>query len=341
MRVVIPLAGVALACVLWSLLLTSVGGSPLKALQMLATSMFGSTWGVRETLVKAAPLALCASGIALAASMNLWNIGAEGQIYVGALAGSWVALSFPDLPAWLMMPGLLLAGGLAGAAWCGACGLLKARLGVSEILTTLMLNYVAVLWVGHMVHGPWKGEDNFPYSAYFAKAAWLPNLGVERLHVGVLIALVLVGGLYLVQRWSVWGFEIRTAGESWATAAYAGVPVSRRVVAVMALAGALAGLAGAIEVSGLHHRLQPAVSPGYGYTAIIVCGLARKRLLGCLVVAFLFAGLLVAGEEMQVVMRLPGAAVQVLQAMVLLAVLGGDLLVTHRPVWRRGADAPR
>ncbi len=330
LRVAVPIASVAVAVAVWSILLVAGGKDPVDAFGRMARGAFGTSWGLSETLVRATPLLLCAASVALAATMSLWNVGAQGQLLAGAIAASWVALQGPSLPpagTVLLMFALAMA---AGALWATFAGALKAWLDVDEILTTLMLNYVAadvVLW---LVQGPWRNPRGNPESPLFPPAAELARLGFGRLHVGAVLAPILVLALALAVRRSVWGYELRVIGDAPATARYGGIRVRRRVVAVMAVAGALAGLAGAIEVAGLGHKLHPDVAPGYGYTAILVCWLARKDLLGLVPAAVLFAGLLVAGEELQVALGLPAAVVKVLQALVVLALLAGDILVTHR-----------
>ncbi|MBI4617875.1 MAG: ABC transporter permease [Planctomycetes bacterium] len=332
LRFAVPAASVLVAILVWSALLLAQGRNPAAAFRTMGATVLGTRWGLGETCLRAVPLVLCAAGVALAASMRLWNIGAQGQLLVGAMAATWVALSLGDLPAPLMLPAMLAAGALAGALWCGACGALRAWLEVSEVLTTLLLNYVAAAWLAHMVLGPWRGPDNFPYTATFPTAAWLPALGGGKFHAGLPLAILAVLLLAVLCRRTAWGYELRVAGESWETARYGGIAVRSRIVSVLAISGAFAGAAGAIQVSAVQHRLEQAVAPGYGYTAILVCWLARGNVAATIPVGFLFAALLVAGDELQVVLSLPAASVQILLALVLLCVLAGDAFVRYRPV---------
>lgn len=312
------------------------GAPPLEALAVLVQEPFGSGYGLSETLLRTVPLAFCAVAVALALKIDLWNIGAEGQLYVGALAGSWLALHGPSLPGPLRLPGLLAMGALAGACWAIVPGLLKVYGRVNEIISTLMLNYVAIAWVELMVYGPWKGSDGFPYTALFDDSWRLPRL-YGRVHLGILLVVALALVLWWVERRTVLGYEVRMAGASQEAARYGGVPVLSRLLLVMALAGGAAGLAGACEVSGVEYRLHAGISPGYGYTAIIIAFLARRNLPLSVVVAFLFAALAVGGDGLQV--SFPGvsaAVVQVFQGLLLLLVLAGGSLVRYRLRWQRG-----
>jgi len=330
-------AALSLAALLGAAIFALAGAPPLAALAALVAEPFGSAYGLSETLVKTAPLALCALAVALALKIDLWNIGAEGQLQVGALAATWLALADPPLPGPLKLPLLLLIGAAAGAAWAAVPGLLKVYGQVSEIISTLMLNYVALAWVEWMVYGPWKGADGFPYTALFAPSWHLPPI-FGRAHAGLLLAVGLAALLFAVERRTALGYEVRVTGASPAAARYAGLPVLARFVQVMAVAGACAGLAGACELAGVEHRLHAGVCTGYGYTAIIVAFLARRSLPGAVAVAFLFAALSVGGDGLTI--AFPGvqsAVVEVFEGALLLFVLAGGMLARYRLVWRQGA----
>jgi ABC-type uncharacterized transport system permease subunit len=255
---------------------------------------------------------------------------------MGALAGAWLALHGPALPGPLRLPSILLVGALAGAVWAVVPGLLKVYGRVNEIISTLMLNYVAIAWVELMVYGPWKGADGFPYTALFDEGWRLPLL-YKRIHAGLLLVVALAALLWWIERRTVLGYEIRVAGASQQAARYGGLPVLSRLLLVMALAGGAAGLAGVCEVAGVEHRLHAGISPGYGYTAIIIAFLARRHLLLSGVVAFLFAALAVGGDGLQV--SFPGvsaAVVQVFQGLLLLLVLAGGWFTRFRLVRSEG-----
>lgn len=325
------LAGVAL--------FSLAGAPPLAALATLLGESFGSLFGLSETLLVATPLILCGLSVATAQQVGMWNIGAEGQLYLGAFAATGVALHLPvPAPASLVLTAL--AGALAGALWALVPALLRTHGRVSEILTTLLLNYVAMAWVAYWIYGPWKGADGFPYTAYFDPAWHLPVF-LQRAHVGLFAALALAGFLAWVLGRTTVGYEVRVIGASPAAARYAGMPAAARTIAVMAVAGALAGLAGSFEVTGVSHRLHASLSPGYGYTAIIVAFLARSHLLTVPLVALAFAVLAVGGEALQITYPgLSAAAVDTLQGVLLVSVLVGQALADHRLVIER-APEPR
>lgn len=323
-------------------LLALAGAPPLEVLATLVREPLGSVFGLSETLLVATPLILCGLAVAVAYQVGMWNIGAEGQLFLGAFAATGVALHV-DAPAGLALPALALAGALAGALWAAVPALLRTHGRVSEILSTLLLNYVAMAWVEYWVFGPWKGRDGFPYTAYIDEAFRLPGF-LHRAHVGLFVALGLAAALHQALRRTAVGYEVRVIGASPAAARYAGMPVAARSIAVMAVAGALAGLAGAFEVSGVSYRLHASLSPGYGYTAIIVAFLAGNHLLAVVVVGVAFAALVVGGEGVQIAYpAISAAVVDALQGLLLVSVLVGQGLLRYRLVrapGSRGEDAP-
>lgn len=327
----VAVAALAMSTAVAALLFHWAGAPPLEAFAALLGEPFGSALGISETMLTATPLVLCGLAVALAYRVGLWNIGAEGQLYMGGFAAAGVAL-YVDLPPLLCIPAAALAGALAGALWAALPAVLKARGRVNEVLSTLMLNYVAIAWVELLVFGPWKGPDRFPYTEYIADAWQLPAL-MGRAHVGLLVALVLAAALFALLRFTAFGYEIRVIGASPDNARYAGIPAVSRAIAVMAMAGALAGLAGAFEVTGVAHRLHANLSPGYGYTAIIVAFLARSNPLAVIVVGFAFAALVVGGEGIQIAFpQVSSASVAALQGLLLVSVLIGEGLMRYRIV---------
>ena len=264
MNVAVPLLSLVAALAVGALFLTLTGRDPVEVYEAMFKGALGSRYGLSETVVKAIPLMLCALGISAAFRMQLWNIGAEGQFYMGAFAASWLPLTFPELPAVLMLPGMMLLGAAAGGLWGLAPAVLRARWKVNEIITTLMFNYVAILWVDYLVYGPWKDPKgfNFPLSAKFPAAAALPTFGDSRIHMGLFIALLLAVFFWIIFEKSRWGYEIKVIGSSESAARYAGMNISRNIFQVMILSGAVCGLAGMTEVSGIVGRLQPGLSPG-------------------------------------------------------------------------------
>ncbi|MEW6398467.1 MAG: ABC transporter permease [Bacillota bacterium] len=326
-----PLLSVVLALLAGALFLHLTGSDPGEVYGMMLRGAFGSRYGTTETVVKAIPLMLCGLGVGIAFRMLLWNIGAEGQLYLGAFGATWVCMSFPGWPSYLLLPAMVTAGCLAGGLWALLAALPRAYLKTNEVITTLMLNYVAILWVSYLVHGPWRDPAglNFPLTPPFPRSAWLPTFSGTRIHVGLIIAVVVAALLSLVLWRTRWGYEVRVIGESARAARYAGMNVERNILLVMFLSGALAGLAGMCEVSGVIHRLQHQVSPGYGYSAIIVAWLGRLNPWAILVVAVLFGALLVGGYAVQLA-GIPAAVAYMLQGAILFFVLAGEFFTRYR-----------
>jgi simple sugar transport system permease protein len=274
--------------------------------------------------------------------MRLWNIGAEGQFLLGAWGASAVVL-FPLVPAGtpgiVLIPLMMVAGMLAGGLWGLIPGVLRARLGVNEIISTLMLNYIAIAWNDFFIFGVWS-EGGFQQSAVFPRSAWLPRLtdyarlfrgfGGLTLHLGLLFALIAAVLVWLILNRSRWGYEIRLIGDNKRAAEYAGVAIKRQIVLVMMLSGALAGLAGMSEISGVVHRLQGQISPGYGFTGIIVAWLAKLNPFAVILVSILFGALILAGREIQ-----PSGIPKLIQGIVLMCLIASDFLLRYRVRLRR------
>ena len=340
------------ALVISAAILALVGGDPIRAYSHILTAAFGSVGVISDTLVKATPLILTGLACSIAFRMRLWNIGAEGQFLLGAWGASAVLLVplVPEgTPAFIVIPAMMLAGALAGAAWAFIPAILRARLGVNEIITTLMLNYVALQWIQFWVFGPWS-EGGFQQTEQFPREAWLPRLtdfaslvpdfGGLTIHLGFVFGVVAAGLVWLLLERSRLGFEIRIAGDSPRAARYAGVRISRTIIVVFLISGALAGLAGMSEVSGVVHRLQDRISPGYGYTAIIIAYLARFGPFRVVVASILFGALILAGREIQ-----PSGVPAMIQGIILFCLILAEVVVRyHVRIERRvpmpSGDAP-
>ncbi|MDU4960123.1 MAG: ABC transporter permease [Sporomusaceae bacterium] len=331
-----PLISVFLALLFCAVFLAATGQDPVEVYTAMAVGAAGSAYGLSETVVKAIPLMLCGLGISIAFRMQLWNIGGEGQFYVGAALATWAALQFSGWPAWLLLPLMLALGMLGGGVWALIAAVLRARWQVNEIIITLMLNYIGSLWVSYLVHGPWRDPNghNFPLTAPFSPAALLPTLGDSRIHAGLLLAVVLIVILHVVFRQSRWGYEIRVIGANETAARYAGMNINRNIYLVMLASGALCGLAGMAEVSGIVGRLQAGISPGYGFTAIIVAYLSRMNPLAIGVVSLLFGGLQVGGYYIQT-FGVSATVSAMLQGAILFFVAGGEVFTRYRLVIRR------
>lgn len=337
----LPLAtlgvGLLVALLISGALLAIIGADPLLVLRHILIASFGSLGVLSDTLVKATPLMFTGLACAVAFRMRLWNIGAEGQLFLGAWGASAVVL-VPMLPAgvspFIVVPVMLVCGILAGALWGGIAGWLKARFGVNEIITTLMLNYIAIQWVRFWVFGPWS-EGGFQLSRQFPREAWLPRLtdfaSVVRdfagltVHLGLVIAIVCAVLVWFWLSRTRTGYEIRLIGDNPRAAHYAGIDIGRTVILVMLVSGGLAGLAGMTEVSGSVHRLQDGFSPGYGFTGVIIAYLARFNPFGVIVASIAFGGLILAGREIQ-----PAGIPSMIQGIVLFCVISSDVLLRYR-----------
>ena len=333
---IIPLVSIVLALLFGAIFLKVMGYSPVRIYILMYTGSFGSLYNFSETMVKAIPLMLTGLAVSLAFKMSLWNIGAEGQLYMGAFMAGGVALFFPELPWILMMTCMLVAGFIGGALWGLIPGILRAFVGVNETITTLMLNYVAILWVGYLVYGPWKEPGGFmPFTMRFPDYATLPTMPGSRVHGGILFAIIIAIAFYIIFKRTTWGYQVGVIGESQKVARYAGMNIKKNILLVMLISGGIAGIAGMAEVSGIIGRLQYHISPGYGYTAIIVAWLSRLNPFVILIVAIFFGGLINGGYALQMV-GLPYVMVSMLQGAILFFVLGGEIFTRYRIRLGRG-----
>lgn len=323
---------IGLALVAAALIFLSFNVDPLEAYRRIFIGSFGSWYGFSETIVKAIPLMLCSVGLSVAFKTRLWNIGADGQLLMGAIGASWVALAFPDLPAYVVLPSMFGLGFVFGAVWGLIPGALAARFGTQVAIVSLMMNYIAGRILEYLVYGPWKGpgEWGFPYTTKFSASAQLPRLIGTRIHyptlfLGLFLAVVF---FFIISR-SKFGFEVRVTGENPDAAKYAGISFFKIAVMTMLISGGLAGLAGVGEVAGIQLRLRTGISPGYGYTAIIVAWLSRLNPLLVIPVSILFGGLLVGGDAIQMI-GLPFAAVHMFNGLILLFTIGGEILTRYK-----------
>ncbi len=327
-----PLAAALLALVGAAGVLALLGADPARALGALASGSFGDRLAVENTLVRLGPLALIGLGVAVAFRCGVWNIGGEGQLYLGALAATTLGTRvLPEAPAVVLIAAVLAGGALAGALWAGIAALLKTRRGVSEVLSTILLNFIAVLGVAWAVHGPLQeAAGSYPQSDPLPEAARLALLpGLLRVHAGLLLALLLPFAVWGLVFRTAAGLRLRAVGSSPDAARYAGVVPPRETVRVLLLSGGLAGLAGAIEIAGVTGRLFENLSPGYGFTAIAVSLLARLHPIGVLPAALFFAALASGSASMQRVAGVPSVTVQVIEALVIFLSVGFAL------AWRR------
>jgi simple sugar transport system permease protein len=331
------IGAVVVALLMSGVILWFAGGDPVAIFIHILRSSFGSLGVLSDTLVTATPLILTGLACALAFRMRLWNIGAEGQFLMGAWGASAVLL-IPIVPAGtpsiITIPLMMAAGMLAGALYGAIPGILKAYRDVNEIIVTLMLNYIAAAWIAYWVFGPWS-EAGFQLTAQFPKSDWLPRLSDFASSVpafaGLTVHLGLIFGLVaaLLVRFLLFrsrrGYEIRLIGDSPRAARYAGINVARNTVIVFAMSGALAGLAGMSEVGGVVHRLQQVISPGYGFTAIIVAYIAKLHPYGVIIAAIAFGALILAGREIQ-----PSGIPAMIQGIILFCLIASEVVLRYR-----------
>jgi len=332
MALLSPVIAVGLTLAAAAILFALSGTDPLQGLYKFFIEPLTDSWSVQEIVVKATPLVLIACGLAICYLSNNWNIGAEGQFIFGALCGSFLPIVLPDFETSLTLPLMLVFGALGGAVWALIPAFLKTRFNANEILTSLMLVYVASLLLDYLVRGPWRdpGGYNFPESRLFSDAATLPLIGDGRMSIAAPVAVLVAIVLAIVLARTLKGFEIRVMGESPRAGAFAGFSAKRLTLFAFALAGGLAGLAGTMEVSGSLNQLLPTISPGYGFTAIIVAFLGRLNPVGILVAGFVLALSYIGGEAVQASMGVSDKIASVIQGLLLFFVLACDTLILYR-----------
>lgn len=302
--------------------------SIIQGLQVLWAGTFGELWALEEALLKAVPIFLCSLGVAVAFRMQIWNIGAEGQFALGAIGASWMALAFPNLPQWVLLPLMFLMALVLGAVWALIPAFLRLRLKVNEIISTLMLNYIAILSIDYLVLRVWKDPSGFPVSPEFNEAATIGIL-FGRMHWGLVLCVICGLAVWAFMRFTRLGYELKASGEGARVARYAKLPYGFLVMFVMGVSGVLAGWAGAMEVSAVVGRLQPSIMAGYGYTAIVVAWLARLQPLSIAVVSFLLAALRVGAENLQIELQIPAAYGVIMEGLILLTVLAAQFFGSY------------
>ncbi|WP_062218470.1 ABC transporter permease [Aureimonas sp. D3] len=333
MLIATPVLAVVLTLLVGAIVFTLLGYDGLGAVREIFVTPLFDPYRWQDLLVKAAPLAMIAVGLSVGFRANVWNIGAEGQYVMGGLAGTGVALMTLDMTGPWILPLMVVAGIIGGMVWAAIPAFLRTALGVSEILSSLMLNYVAIQILYYLMRGPWKDPMgfNFPQTAMFSPDQTLPFVVPGTLiHLGIPVALALALALWFAVSRTVAGFQVRVVGLSPQAARYGGFRETRVVWMTMALGGALAGLAGIFEAAGPFGQMVPAFPVGYGFTAIIVAFLGRLHPLGIVLAALVLALTYVGGESAQTAIGLPAAAIGVFQAMMLFFLLAVDILVRYR-----------
>jgi ABC-type uncharacterized transport system permease subunit len=337
---VLSVVSVLLAFAIGAILIAGWGVNPITAYGALIEGALGNRNSLAETLVRAVPLALAGLGVALSFRGGVFNVGAEGQLYVGGIAAASAGVQLQTAPSIVALPSMFVAAFVAGALWSGLAGVLKLRFKADELITTIMLSYIAIFLVGYLLHGPLQDPDSpLGQTARLAPNEFLPIiLPKTRLHAGLAIAVVLAVLAHLLLWRTTWGYRLRVVGLNARAGLNAGIDVRRSVMSVFLLSGGLAGLAGSAEVAGVQHRMIEGLSPGYGYTAIIVALLGQTTPYGVIAAALLFAILQVGATTMESVAHVPGTIATIIQGLVVLFLIGHGALDFLRRRWRRVAQ---
>ena len=339
-----PFLAFGLTVIAGAILFAVLGKDPVVALYTYFIEPLTEVWSLHELAIKAAPLILIAVGLSVCFVSSNWNIGAEGQFIIGAIAGSIIPLTFPGFDRWVVLPLMLVSGAIGGALYAFIPAVLKARFNTNEILTSLMLVYVAQLFLDWLVRGPWRdpGAMSFPQAPAFKAWATLPELfpASGRANWGIVLALVAAVLIWFMMRKTLKGFEIRVIGQSPRAGRFGGFSTRGTIIFAFLVSGAAAGLAGIAEVSGAIGRLQPAISPGYGFAAIIVAFLGRLNPLGIVAAGFVLALSYLGGEAAQIAVGVTDKTVRAFQGMLLFFVLACDTLIHYQVRIVRPAPAP-
>ncbi len=344
----LPILAVILALLAGAVMLLFLNANPLEAYSALIVGVFGSVSGLTQALVKATPLLLVGLGICIAFRASVINIGAEGQIILGAVMGTWFALVFRTWPGWLLIPTTILAGFLAGAAWGFVPGILKARFNVNEILSTVMMNAIALQLMNLLIRGPLIDPAGVTAGTYLAQSerlpeqVWLARLVPQTLlHSGLIIAIALAFVVYIFLWRTTIGYRIRAVGLNPDASRYAGISVPVFQALSLTLAGGFAGLAGVIEVIGVQHRLLEGITSGYGFSGIVAALFGGLHPLGLIPASVLFGGLLVGADKMQRAVQVPSALVDAILGLIVLFVVGSTYLSQQWAARRRMAAIKR
>ena len=321
---------IVLALFCTALILLAFGLNPIRVYYAIVEGSLGTQLRIKQTIIKAIPLTITSLGILVAFKMKFWNIGGEGQIAMGAMAASYVALNYGSLPKPVLLVLMALAGIVMGGFWAFIPALFKRKFGTNETIFTLMMNYIAIKFVMYLQYGPWMdpNANGFPRVAPFPDNAILPTfLGV---HLGLLIAIVCVILIYFLMTYTKLGYEISVVGESYETARYAGMNIGKIMIVAMLISGGLCGLVGMIQASAVEKTLVAGISGGYGFTAIITAWLARLNAPVTAIVCVLFAMLLQGGAYIQLAMNVPSSVAGIVQGTILFFVLGSEFFLQYK-----------
>jgi general nucleoside transport system permease protein len=339
--IVLRIAAIAAALAAAALIMLCMKFNPFGVYGKIIAGSLGSAYRFRETVNKAIPLTVLSLGIGIAFRMKFWNIGAEGQFLMGAFGAALAAFGMPNLPRPILLIIMILFSFVFGGLWALIPAGLKIKFSSSETLVTLMLNYVALKWIGYLQYGPWRdpSANGFPKIAHFAQNAILPKL--FGIHIGWIFALVLAAIFYVVFKRSKFGYEIDVLGESEATAHYAGINVPRVLILSVFLSGGLCGFAGMMQASAIENSLTEQMSGGIGFTAVITTWLAQLDPLMMVVVSFLFSMLIQGGNFLQSSLQIPASMSQILEGIIIFFVLGSEFFLHYRFVYVKKQDVSK
>ncbi len=331
-RVLIPILAVLIAFALCSVLIIIAGANPFTAYYQIIVGALGSRLSRLETFVKVAPLVLTGIAVAVAFTAQFWNIGAEGQLYAGAIAATWFGITLVDSPAAALIPLVLVGGFVAGAIWALLPAYLKVRFKVDDVVTTLLLNWVIIYLNSALLNGPWRDPiSGWPYSPDIAAGAQFPTLiARSRFHLGIVVAFVMAAIVWVILRHTILGFRMRSVGANPTAANFAGISVGQTVLLTALISGGIAGLAGVGEVCGVQYRLIEGLSPGYGYSGIVIAMLGGLHPVGVVLAAFLFGIVITGAQAMSRATGVPIFLADVIQGVTLLVMLAMLLLTQYR-----------
>lgn len=335
-NIMLNLGAVVFALMSAALVMAVFGYNPLEIYGKIIEGSTATTYRLQETVNKAIPLCMLSLGVAVAFKMRFWNIGGEGQFYLGAFGASLLAFAFPDWPAPLLLTMMLIAGFVFGGAWALIAAFLKTKFNTNETLTTLMLNYVALKWIAYLQYGPWKdpAARGFPKFPRFSENAILPQL--FDVHIGWIITLIMVAVVFVLFKYTKFGYEITVLGENETTARYAGMNVAKITMLAIIISGGLCGVTGMMQASAIEGSLSEQLSGGLGFTAIITAWLGKLNPILIVAVSFVFAMLLQGGAYLQSALQVPAAVAQIIQGIILFFVLGSGFFSEYAIVSKKG-----
>ncbi len=339
LKITIPLLSLFIGILFGALAIVVVGINPYAVYKSLFVNAFGSFYAFSETLVAATPLMLITAGLILVFRMGIWNIGAYGQYIMGAIFSSYFAIFLPpNISKPLMLSLMFISGAAGGAIWAIIPAILKVFWEVNEVITTLLLNYIALYILKFLMYGPWKNPKSygFPLSKPFPSSAQLPILFEHtRINLGLAFALLSVIVIWFIIKKTKFGYEVRVIGNNPTTAKYAGISVGKNIIIAMAISGALAGIAGMVQTSGIIHFLQVKINANYGYTSIIVAWISYLNPALCLLSSILFGGLESGGYSIQISMRVSYGIVGLIESIALFSIVGAQIFLNYKLRWKK------